>query len=273
MANQLDNFRAAYAVLENRVQLSLRIQLGDLHRLQTQRDEVLHFQQSAEQVFLCAKITVDIFSINFQHRNVFHPTEFSVLQTSITDMVEALEDACLQSADPPQVAPLIITHRQPQGKNGRPRVEVDETFLAFALQLRGPAGVASELGCSARTIRRRALEQGLVQPGAPVYVDQTQADGTMHRVWSSNNPSSSDISDEELDGEMANILQIFPNFGRRMISGHLLSHGIQVVRERIRASYLRVHGAPAIFGDRQIRRRVYSVPGVNSLWHHDGQHG
>jgi hypothetical protein len=50
MSHQLDNFRAAYAVLENRVQLALRVQLGDQQRLEAQKNEVLHFLQAAEQV-------------------------------------------------------------------------------------------------------------------------------------------------------------------------------------------------------------------------------
>lgn len=44
-------------------------------------------------------------------------------------------------------------------------------------------------------------------------------------------------------------------------------------RERIIESYLRVYGTPGVFGDRAIHRRVYTVAGANSLWHHDGQHG
>ena len=58
-----------------------------------------------------------------------------------------------------------------------------------------------------------------------------------------------------------------------MLHGYLRAKGYRVPIKRISSSYLRVHGTPAAFGSRQIERRVYSVPGVNSLWHHDGQHG
>jgi hypothetical protein len=84
----------------------------------------------------------------------------------------------------------------------------------------------------------------------------------------------SDLSDEELDKITLQIITTFPDFGRRMIDGHLKSMGLHISRERLRASYLRVHGPPAAsFGARKIERRVYSVPRPNSLRHHDGQHG
>ena len=50
--------------------------------------------------------------------------------------------------------------------------------------------------------------------------------------------------------------------------------GYHIPRSHLEASYARVHGAPAnVFGVRRIERRVYKVPGPNSLWHHDRQHG
>lgn len=46
----LDNIRAAYHVLSNRVNRALRTQIGDRQRLQEQRGEVLAFLASATQV-------------------------------------------------------------------------------------------------------------------------------------------------------------------------------------------------------------------------------
>ncbi|KAK6980543.1 hypothetical protein R3P38DRAFT_3334209 [Favolaschia claudopus] len=119
-----------------------------------------------------------------------------------------------------------------------------EVLLHAALELRGPTGIAPELGVSSRTV-----------------------------LHTSTTPAVSVLSDSELDQLVASTLEIFPQFGRRMIRGHLKSQGYRVPRERITASYLRVHGAPAIFGDRQISRKKYSVPGPLSLAHLDGQHG
>jgi hypothetical protein len=50
MADPLLNLRAAYLVLESRVNLSLRTQLGDTTRLRHQRDEAFRFLQAAEPV-------------------------------------------------------------------------------------------------------------------------------------------------------------------------------------------------------------------------------
>jgi hypothetical protein len=50
MAGQLINLRSAYTVLEERVRISLRTQIGDATRLRQQRDEALLFLSAAEQV-------------------------------------------------------------------------------------------------------------------------------------------------------------------------------------------------------------------------------
>ena len=66
----------------------------------------------------------------------------------------------------------------------------------------------------------------------------------------------------------------FPSYGRCMIDGHLRHMGHRISRVRLQQSYAHVHGPPvSAFGPRRIHRRVYYVPGPNSLWHHDGQHG
>lgn len=58
-----------------------------------------------------------------------------------------------------------------------------------------------------------------------------------------------------------------------MLNGMLRALGHQIPRERIRASLVRIDPVQRVFQRIRIRRRVYSVPGPNSLWHHDGQHG
>jgi hypothetical protein len=50
--------------------------------------------------------------------------------------------------------------------------------------------------------------------------------------------------------------------------------GEQVPRCQVEESYLRViDPLTNQFGNRRIEHQVYSVPGPNALWHHDGQHG
>jgi hypothetical protein len=58
-----------------------------------------------------------------------------------------------------------------------------------------------------------------------------------------------------------------------MLRGMLQRLGYRISRERITQSLLRIDPVQRVFQRILIRRRVYSVPGPNSLWHHDGQHG
>ena len=69
-------------------------------------------------------------------------------------MIQELESAALNSRDPPDYAPLNLTTSTPSSTVGRPRITIDEDFLATALRLRGPTHIAPVLNCSARTVRR-----------------------------------------------------------------------------------------------------------------------
>lgn len=142
--------------------------------------------------------------------------------------------------------------------------------------LRGVTGLAPIFDCSGRTVRRRALEYGLAQPSPPVYIEyEDEETGQWVRLYNPEpiSDTADTLSDEALDGVLRHILKIFPAFGRRMITGHLRFLGHQIPRERLRASYERVQGAPAALIARTITRRTYRVAGPNALWHHDGQHG
>jgi hypothetical protein len=209
-----------------------------------------------------------------QHSGIIEPDERAVIQSSVEEMLSLLEDAVQQSSDPPDAPPLTTSYLVHDGRTGRPSIHIPYEVLAAALRYRGPTHLAPIFNCSARTIRRIALGYGLVEPGLPVYVDYVNEDGETHRFYTSSTGSGSDLSDDDLDSLIFEIVQSFPNFGRRMIDGHLKHLGHCVPRSCVQAAYLRVHGpSAASFGLTQIERRVYSVPGPNSLWHHDGQHG
>lgn len=189
-------------------------------------------------------------------------------------MIIDLHLAKRRSADVPDAPPINPITRIQTGRRGRPRIQIDPDILATSIQLRGPTELGTVFGVSSRTVRRRALEQGLVQAGEPVYVEFENQDGSTSRIYTSSTGSQSDLTDAQLDSIMLQILQSYPDFGRRMIDGHLRYLGHHVPRSRIQASYGRVNGPPvAAFGVRRIKRRVYSVKGYNSLCHHDGQHG
>ena len=165
--------------------------------------------------------------------------------------------------------------RRVKGRVGRPRVEIDRNYLETALQVRGPHQLAKVMGCNPRTIRRRALEYGLADPAPPVFQTTQDPDGTVSRSWySSSTPARSLIAEDPnaLDDVVRGVLQTFPRMGRQKLDGVLKARGYRIPRERLRESYVRVHGAPARFARPQIERRTYYVPAPNSLWHHDGNH-
>jgi hypothetical protein len=191
-------------------------------------------------------------------------------------MIQALDNAMVTSSDPPDSEPVSFSTRISSGEPGRPSVDITPDDLArLATGRTTHEQIAQIYQCSARTIRRRLLEYGLSTPGPPVYVDEPQPDNTVLRTYSAGVSSDlSRLSDDELDQLLLRIYDQFPSFGRRMIDGYLMQLGERVPRQRVVASYLRVIGPPtATFATRRIQRRVYSVPGPNSLWHHDGQHG
>ncbi|KAK6984532.1 hypothetical protein R3P38DRAFT_3292355 [Favolaschia claudopus] len=81
---QLSNLRDAYHALHNDVLSALRTMVGDPPSLNAVRDRALALASAAE-----------------MHRAVFPPDEYATLQTSITDMVTALDPAYHDSTDPP----------------------------------------------------------------------------------------------------------------------------------------------------------------------------
>lgn len=134
---------------------------------------------------------------------------------------------------------------------GRPKVNVDIEDIEFLLSLRfSYTKIATLLGISRSTLYRRLEEEGL-----------------------SRYSKYSDITDYELDREMIEIKQDYPNDGERMLIGHLATRGIIVPRVRVRGSIHRIDPEnTALRRSVTIRRRIYHVDGPNSLWHVDGNH-
>ncbi len=82
-----------------------------------------------------------------------------------------------------------------------------------------------------------------------------------------------DISDRELDDLISTIQNNCPTVGRQLTHGYLMSIGIRVQRYRVCEALRRVNPIlSALRWQQTIRRRRYSVPGPNSLWHIDGHH-
>jgi len=130
-------------------------------------------------------------------------------------------------------------------KPGRPSIIIDEQQVHGLKSLNLPWNTISEmLGISERTLRRK--RQSFVV----------------------NCPSYTTINDQELDILLRDLVLEHPNAGERMIFGHLISKGFRIARWRIRRSLQRVDpDRSQRMNKRRIRRRVYSVPGPNSLWY------
>ena len=83
----------------------------------------------------------------------------------------------------------------------------------------------------------------------------------------------SDVSEEQLREVVAEVKQNHSRAGEVMLQGHLRARGIHVQRSRVRqAIYQADPLGPATRRRPPIRRRVYSVPCPNYLWHIDGYH-
>ncbi|XP_030001829.1 uncharacterized protein LOC115427420 [Sphaeramia orbicularis] len=170
--------------------------------------------------------------------------EISALRDA--DMDEAvwrnLEEVCMQ---------LRVEARQ--SGPGRPRLEIPVDIMESYVLLGLPATKIGELfGVSTRTIRRRMASHGLKL--SDLYTP---------------------LTDDELDGIVADIHRHNPRAGIRMIHGLLKSQGVHLQTYRVQNSLRRVDPEAALA--RQIsmhvlRRRQYAVPAPNSLWHIDGNH-
>lgn len=83
----------------------------------------------------------------------------------------------------------------------------------------------------------------------------------------------SNMTDDELDDIVICLQSHYHRAGISMLDRMLRRLGHHVPQERVRLSLICIDPVQRVFSRICIRRRVYSVPGPNSLWHHDGQHG
>ena len=138
-------------------------------------------------------------------------------------------------------------------EKGRPRFVIQRQHLEELFDLGCTvAYVANLLGVSKRTIERRMSEFGI----------------SVARTYTH-------LSDEELDQTVREIVERFPNIGYRRLTGFLVSKGLKVSREKIRASLKRVHPEGILLRSLElniVKRRQYNVRGPLALWHVDGNH-
>lgn len=179
--------------------------------------------------------------------------------------------------------------------------------------MRSTSAIARFLGVGRRTVRNALLQYGIaspqVTPFPPASADSSESDAiadpgaddvqqlgppddpdALHTNDPLLNPTPmnipeappaavsytgplSMISDEDLDAAIQMLRSQYTRAGITILHGMLRHLGLTVPRSRIRDSLLRIDPVQRVFERIRIRRRVYSVPGPNYLWHHDGQHG
>ena len=77
----------------------------------------------------------------------------------------------------------------------------------------------------------------------------------------------SDVSNDDLDEYVREILEVTPSAGQRLVEGGLRQRGLRIQRHRIQESIRRVDLVlRTLRAAQQIIRRVYSVPCPNALW-------
>ncbi len=173
------------------------------------------------------------------------------------------------------------------GNRGRPRIEINAEFLRWAFRLRSTSAIARFLSVSRTRVRQEILDLGLAQPLEDPFTLTPPTDQNDHAddLLDPEAPASiaqhlvsytgplSQLTDDELDTILADLKKRFVRAGISMMDGMLRGMGIRIQRTRIRDSLLRIDPVHRVFERITIRRRTYSVPGPNSLWHYDGQHG
>ncbi|XP_041823363.1 uncharacterized protein LOC121629368 isoform X1 [Melanotaenia boesemani] len=136
---------------------------------------------------------------------------------------------------------------------GRPRLEIPrETLGTLVLSGITIRSIAEMFAVSPSTVRRRMVEEGLRK-----------------------SDRYSSVGDAELDAIVLDIQHCHPNAGWRMMLGHLRSRRIHIQRSRLVESMRRVNPEGVMMRRLSIqtaRRRQYSVPAPNYLWHIDGNH-
>lgn len=273
--NQREVLVNAYENIGRRVNQTLRIQNGDAARLQAQVDEVRAFAADAERVCLYLGITLATLIVpHMQAQALLTQEDYDTLLNSVTDMLASLNAAVARAWDDMAGDPIPLAQREARVGAGPARLHIDKNWLAYASQGMTLKDIANVLGCSARTVRRRLIEYQLAEPAPPVIREVVRPDGTLAKEWHPTGPTRFDLGDDEerLDGLVRGIIERFSNYSLESVRAGLRTEGYRVQRRLIRDSLRRVRGVEARFVNQPIERRVYSVPEVNSLWHHDGNH-
>lgn len=191
--------------------------------------------------------------------------------------------------------PEIVTLEH-TGQRGRPRKVINRDFLQWAYRLRSTTGIAHFLRVGRTLVRQSLLDYNIALPGVnpfpddtasevlddsddtgldpPEFVQGSSRDG-QHNIPVPVSTASylSNTTNDQLDQILRNFRFEYPRAGLRVLDGMLRNQGYIVQQRRVRESLLRIDPVARVFDRVRLQQRGYKVPGPNSLWHHDGQHG
>ena len=243
-----------------------------------------------------------------QHAAIFDSGELATLQANLVPMRSEIRQQLEHALDSSHHGRPVLTEQVYTGRRGRPAIHIDPDFLRWAYSLRSTSSISRFLNISRQSVRSALLEHGIAVPQANpfIYHNDTNSDHIdaetvaqtatedsllnpelplpptfpadfseppgQHTVVSFTAPLST-LADGDLDELILYLRRHYCRAGVTMLHGMLLHLGHRIPRERIRQSLLRIDPVQRVFERIRIRRRTYSVPGPNSLWHHDGQHG
>jgi hypothetical protein len=138
-------------------------------------------------------------------------------------------------------------------ERGRPRYNIPIEQLELFLELGfSVPQMANMLGVSQSTVKRR-----------------------MSTYFLSIRHTYTNISREDLDSEVSNVLEMFPNCGYRRMIGYLSARGLRIQEHRVRDCMHRVDPNGVLLRRLEstvIRRRGYNVFSPRALYHIDGNH-
>ncbi|KAJ3737952.1 hypothetical protein EV360DRAFT_91047 [Lentinula raphanica] len=261
-----------------------------VHQVANDQTDVFHLQLLLEDIN-------EFSNLVSQHSNVFpDESEWQTLSSNLQYMRLDVQTIHSRRLEQSHHGHPEVLHWEHNGAAGRPRAVIDPDFLRWAHTHRTTTGIADFLGLSRRTVRRSLLELGLVSPGNVPFEDgaHEQEDNVDHLLnpnleipsrlhpdienaatsiqSSSSSNRRSNMSNDTLDSFVRLLRSHYPRAGIQMLHGMLRRLGQVVPYEAIRQSLIRVDPVHRVFDRIRIRRRRYTVPGPNSLWHHDGHH-
>ena len=221
--------------------------LRQIQVVNARQDHIEHWIERLETIVSGTARIRDILSAAITGGSQQQDTVLQYYKTSLDELLESLYgvnsylDSSLDSAmSAPYTSSTVRT-----GARGRPRFNITVDQLEYLTSMSFSwTEIARMLGISRMTLYRRRVQFGMAQQGRS-------------------------ISDNELTVLLREMRRDYPYMGEVMVLGRLRALGYAVRRDRVRRairltdpinSALRATTGP-------VARRVYSVPGPNSLWH------